>query len=447
MRVLLTGATGFIGSHLLLALRAAGHEVVAVARKPGRVIPGVRWVTGDFSRDHAPADWASAVTGVDAVVNAVGIIREVPGQTFEALQDKAPRALFDAASRAGVGRLVQISALGCDDAATNRYFTSKRATDRAVEALGGTVLRPSFVWGPGDLSMRFFRMLAALPVLAIVGDGEYKVMPVHVHDLARAVIAAVEGPGSGAPQGSVGIDAVGADAVSFNDLLDALRARMGRRVPALKLHFPVPLVALVARFTDLTGVGAINSDELAMLQRGSTADPGPFLLRFGFAPRGILAGLADEPGADRDRLIAEMDALAPVLRLCVGFIWLATPFVTWFVWPRADSLALLAPTGITGPLATLAIDGTCVLEVLLGLATLAGWRLGLVGLAQIALVVGFSGILTVSSPGLWGHPFGALTKNVPLLAAILAMMATRTAGSAPGGPGRPPPQHPTRQGQ
>lgn len=415
MRVLITGATGFVGGHVARALRSAGHEVVAVTRRP---LPGFTWVSGDFARQHTPAEWAAAVAGADAVVNAVGIIREAPGQTFAALHDQAPRALFAAAAAAGA-RIVQISALGCDDVAPEPYFRSKRAADRDVEALGGVVLRPSFVWGPGEVSMRFFRMLAALPVVPIVGDGRYRMMPVHVHDLARAVVAAVEG----GPGGS--FDVVGAESLAFEDLLDVLRARMGRRVPACKLHLPIGLVALGARLTDVAGLGPIDSHQLSMLRRGSHADPAPFVARFGFVPRGFAVGLADEPEAGRERMVAEIDALAPLLRVSVGFIWLATPYVTWFWWPRADSLALLAPTGLTGTLANLAIDGTCALEVALGVATLAGWRLGLVGLAQLVLVLGFSAILTVASPELWAHPFGPLTKNIPLIAAILAMIATR----------------------
>lgn len=382
-------------------------------------MPNVRWVVGDFARHHSPEDWAGAVVGVDAVVNAVGIIRETRGQTFAPLHSAAPRALFAAAHAAGVRRIVQISALGTDGDASEPYFVAKREADRLVEQYCGVVLRPSFVWGPGDLSMRFFRMLAALPVTPVVGDGQYRVMPVHVHDLARAVVGAVEGGRGGT------WDVVGADAVTFDELLDALRSRLGRRGRGARLHMPTAIVSALARVTDVVGVGPINSSELSMLLRGSVAELNPFVERFGFAPRGFRQGLADEPGADRDRIVAELDVLAPVLRVTVGFIWLATPFVTWFVWPRAESLALLAPTGVTGAAAGWLIDLACVFEVGLGVATLAGWRLGLLGIVQIALVVCFSVILTISSPELWGHPFGPLTKNIPLIGAILALMVTR----------------------
>lgn len=418
MVVLLTGATGFIGGHVLRALLDAGHDVRAVARRPGPAIPGVVWAVGDFSRQHAPEDWAAVVAGVDAVVNAVGIIREVPGQTFEALHTRAPVALFRAARAAGVRRLVQVSALGCDDRAPEPYFRTKRVADRVVEELGGVVLRPSFVWGPGDLSMRFFRQLAALPVVPVVGDGAYRVQPVHVGDVARAVVRAVEGEARGA------FDVGGDDALSFDELLDALRLRMGRSA-APKLHVPLPLIRLVAAATDAVGRGPITRDELGMLLRGSTCDLAPFAATFGFRPRGFRAALALEAGADREATLAEMDAIVPFLRFSVGFIWLATPVATWLLWPREENLALLRAAGIPESLAPLAIDATCVLEVVLGLLTWAGWRLGLVGGMQLLLVGTFTVLLAVTGSPLWGHPFGPLTKNIPLLGAILALVATR----------------------
>lgn len=419
MRILLAGATGFIGGHLLRTFREAGHEVRAIARRPGAARPGVEWVVGDFATAHTPGEWAAAVAGCDVVVNAVGIIREAPGQTFSALHERGPAALFAAGAAAGA-RLVQISALGCDDVAREPYFRHRRVVDRQVLAAGGFVLRPSFVWGPGDHSMRMFRSMAALPVVPVVGDGGALVRPVHVADLARAVRLAAEGDG---PPGAW--DVVGAEAMPFASLFDVLRVRIGRRAPAWKLHVPVPVMRVVAQLTAALGRGPITPDELSMLLRGSTAPVEPFAVRFGFVPRGLRAGLVDEPGADREATLAEVDALVPWLRLTAGSIWIATPLATWFGWPRAESLALLSDAGISGPMAPWLVDATCVVELGLGVATFAGWRLAWVGGAQLALVLGFTAVLAATGSPLWGHPFGPITKNIPLVGAILAVIATR----------------------
>ena len=131
--VLITGASGFIGSHIAEALAEAGHEVRCAVRK----CPSTgRWrrfrcIPADYTRDFDPVVWQRRLEGVDVVVNAVGILREHGSQTFEALHDRAPRALFAAA--AGV-RIVQISALGADEEASSRYHLSKKAADDALLA-------------------------------------------------------------------------------------------------------------------------------------------------------------------------------------------------------------------------------------------------------------------------------------------------------------------------
>ena len=102
MIILLTGASGFIGRHLADALLAHGHDVIVASRKPGHAArPGLREVAADFSRDIEPAAWLSRLAGVDVVINAVGILRESPGQRFELLHERAPRALFAACAEAG----------------------------------------------------------------------------------------------------------------------------------------------------------------------------------------------------------------------------------------------------------------------------------------------------------------------------------------------------------
>ncbi|HEY6644843.1 NAD-dependent epimerase/dehydratase family protein [Povalibacter sp.] len=122
MNVLVTGATGSIGSHLARALVLAGHTVIAAQRQPSQVHS---YTPADFARDHESAVWLPRLRGIDAVINAVGIIRETGSQRFADLHTPAPRALFDACVTAGVTRVLQISALGASDGTTG-YFTSKR---------------------------------------------------------------------------------------------------------------------------------------------------------------------------------------------------------------------------------------------------------------------------------------------------------------------------------
>jgi len=114
-----TGAEGFIGRHIVAALRAAGHTVIAGIRRP--VYPDS--IACDFSRDLIPDAWISRLAGIDVVVNAVGILRESHANTFERVHISGPKALFEACQRVALRRVIQISALGSPEA--GEYLASK----------------------------------------------------------------------------------------------------------------------------------------------------------------------------------------------------------------------------------------------------------------------------------------------------------------------------------
>jgi len=423
MRIFLTGATGFLGGHILRALSPHGHQVTCLVRKNTAAaireldLPGVAIVEGDFT---TPDSYVQQLPGHDAVINAVGIIRETPGNSFDTVHARAPIALFDAAKQAGVRKIVQISALGADEQAQSRYHLSKRTADRHLAALGVpyVVLRPSIVYGPRDHSMTFFQSLAALPLSPVPGDGAYRLHPIHVDDLVRAVVLAVERE----ELTGIAVDVGGGAPLAFDDLLDVLARRLGKP-RARKLHIPWRIMEWTAAGTDaLGGRGPITGEELGMLRRENFADNRPFVERFGFAPLGLEAGLARTPLTEANRWHARVALLRLPLRWSIAFIWLATGIVSAFV-STAEGFRLLEQVGINGPLASLALYGTAYFEIGLGLATAAGWRLRLLGAIQILLMLGFMAILTWGMPALWLHPFGPLTKNIPLIAATLVMMA------------------------
>src|SRR5690554_2861348 len=113
MRILLTGASGFIGRRLAAELSHAGHQVICAVRRPTASLPpSVSHVCIDFNQAVRANDWAAALEGVDVVVNTVGIFRETPGQSFDTIHRAAPAALFEAAAATGVKHVVQLSALG-----------------------------------------------------------------------------------------------------------------------------------------------------------------------------------------------------------------------------------------------------------------------------------------------------------------------------------------------
>jgi uncharacterized protein YbjT (DUF2867 family) len=285
MNILICGATGFVGRHLAAHLTAAGHAVTGVARQRERargLWPQYGWISGDYTRDTRLDDWLPRLRGVhyDAVINAVGILRDSRRQPFDALHELAPKALFAAALEAGVPLSVQISALGAGQV-DSRYHRSKHAADEFLAALGGRwqVLRPSLIYGPGGASTRMFLTQSALPLIPLVGSGDQRVQPVHVNDLVSAVQRLIDDPVR--PSGITA--AVGARAVSLRELYAIYRHGQGLGA-AHFLPIPLPLIQLAARLGDLSGLGPLSSETLGMLQIPNVADASPFTALLGRPP-------------------------------------------------------------------------------------------------------------------------------------------------------------------
>lgn len=417
--VLLAGASGFIGRHLADALASSRHRVICAMRRPSPVSdPRFRHVAADFTRDFDVADWAPHVAGVDVVINAVGIVRERGMQTFDAIHSKAPRALFSACAAAGVRLVVQISALGADDRAQSRYHLSKKEADDFLTGLPlrSVIVQPSLVYGSDGTSARLFTMLASLPIIPLPGHGTQMIQPVHVDDVTAAVMALLERPlDSGAR-----VCAVGPQAMSLRAFLAILRDAM-RLPPALFLSVPMPLVRIAAKAGKMLPNGLLDPETLQMLERGNTASAIQMSGLIGREPRRAEDFIRkfDAPAV---LLQARLHWLLPILRTSIALVWIVTGFVSLGLYPLEDSYALLARVGITGMLAPVMLYGAALLDLVFGVATLMLARRRRLWLAQLAVILFYTAMITWKLPEFWLHPYGPLLKNLPMIAAIWMLL-------------------------
>ncbi len=410
MNILLCGADGFLGRHLAAALVAAGHRVVRGVRRP-RLAGDIAI---DYARDTEPAAWLPRLEDIDAVVNAIGILIETPAQSFDALHTRAPQALFDACVLAGVGRVVQISALGADRP-TSPYLATKAAADTHLAGLPlqWAVVRPSIVYGDDGASSRFFRGLASLPIIGLPGKGDQALQPIHVDDLSACIVKLIEVPGQQV------VELGGPRTVSYRELLATYRRALGFG-HAFWLTIPMPLMALSARLAEFVRSPVLSRDTLGMLARGNVTTSGDAARLLGRPPRDV----ADFIAPERSAALGAEALLAwgmPLLRFALACIWLAAGALSLTA-GRDEGFALLARLGLVGGAAQVALYGAASLDLLLGLLTLfkPSRRLWL---GQALLVGAYSIIVAAALPEFLWHPFGPVVKNLPILAALAILFA------------------------
>jgi uncharacterized protein YbjT (DUF2867 family) len=425
MRILLTGASGFIGHHLLQALLAEGHEVVCAVRrvkqsKDHRQCARLSFIHADFTNDTDKSVWLARLSGIEAVINTVGIFRESGAQTFDKLHVQTPRALFAACAEShDVHMVVQLSALGADAQADTAYHLSKKAADDYLASLPvrAAIVQPSLVYGGDGTSARVFKALASMPFAIRFGDAPQLVQPIHVDDVAAAIVALlrrrlhVDADGGGTVQR---IALVGPEALPFTDYLAALRSAMGMgRLRVLRL--PGTIARALARVGRWLPGGLLDPEALRMLDRGNIGDHGPTARLLGRPARAI-ASFVTDPRAERAR--AKLDWLLPVLRISIALVWIVTAIVSAFMYPVADSYELLARTGIPPALRPLMLYGASSFDLLLGLGILFLKRRRWLWLAQLGLIGFYTIVIAFKLPEFLVHPYGPLTKNLPMLAAI-----------------------------
>ena len=416
MNVLVLGATGFLGRHVVQALVHAGYQVVAGVRAPPRrAQPGIAYRAVDFNQASDPQAWLPLLRNIDVVINAVGIFRESPGKTFRQLHERAPQALFEACRQASVRRVIQVSALGADDQAQTAYHQSKRAADTHLLSLplDAVVVQPSLVVGTGGASAGLFGMFASLPLIPAPDIGAARVQPIHIEDLTAAIVALAD-PARAHPRC---IALVGPQPLSWREFHAGLRSALGLSARARFVPVPAGLMAAAARMADRWPSLPFDSNAWRMLLRGNCADAGPLQALLGRPPRGVTQFVSADD-APAQRIQAQLRWLLPVLRLSLACLWIVTGVVSLGIYPVESSYALLQRTGVPAWLQPAALYGAALLDIALGVLTLAPRRSYRLWLAQAGLVVGYTAIISWRLPEFWLHPYGPILKNLPLLALL-----------------------------
>jgi uncharacterized protein YbjT (DUF2867 family) len=416
MRVLLTGATGFIGSAVLARLVQSGCDVVAVAHRASAPRPqpseGVRWVVVDLS-SAAAENWIPHLVGVDVVVNCVGVLQDSPWDST-AVHSTGASALFAAAEAAGVDRVIHFSAIGVDRETPTAFSATKYSGDLDLmqRKLRWVILRPSVVIGHRAYGgSALIRGLAALPVLPRI-DQQAPIQVVILDDVIRTVQCLSQ---PDAPSG-VALDLAGPEQLALLDVVRRFRRWLGW-TPARMMTVPSLLMQALYKLGDFAGwLGwrpAIRSTAKREIVRGAVGDNHLWRTLTGIEPRSLDDLLGEEPAGVQDRWFARLYFLKPIIFAVYSSFWIGTGLIS--LGPGYGIGVSLMQEGGAGVLAGPSVIAGGIADIIVGAGIAFRRTAKLALLIAIALTLFYVVTGTLLLPRLWEDPLGPMWKIWPVL--------------------------------
>lgn len=284
------GGSGFVGSQVVRALARKGLRVRVAVRQPH--LAGDLRLCGDVGQIQITQanvrnkpSVERALVGADAAINLVSTLYEHGRQKFQSLNVMGAKNVAEAAKAAGVARLVQMSALGADEASASKYARTKALGEAAARQAfpGAVVIRPSIVFGPeDDFFNRFANMATMAPALPLIGGGHTRLQPVFVGDVAKAVARAASDPDCAGQTYELG----GPNIYSFRELMELVLAETERRRALVPLPFAVAkLIGSVCELGAAIVPPPLTADQVELLKTDNVVSgQAPGLAELGIAP-------------------------------------------------------------------------------------------------------------------------------------------------------------------
>lgn len=293
MRIVVAGGTGFIGREVVKRLlERGGDEVAVTTRDPAqsRSWPGPVEQVQAFAGDRLTL--GKAFTRADVVVNCIQFPNHPvedasKGRTYMETDGHGTTIAVEAAKRVGVRRFVYLSGAGAGAGRPQPWFRAKEMAESAIRESGleHGILRPSWIYGPGDHSMnRFVTFARSLPAIPVIGNGRTPVFPIHVEDVARQVVELVHRPDAT----DKALES-GGERKTMDEVIRAIQDALGRRRPLV--HHPVRLMKLLVLPMTLLPNPMLSPGAVDFITQEVEIDPRPANEYFGFVPRPLEAGL------------------------------------------------------------------------------------------------------------------------------------------------------------
>ena len=281
--IIITGASGFVGGHLVSHLLSAGSDISCLARSEtaskSLLTKGCRVIRGDITQ---PETLRGILHQDDFVIHLVGIIEEKGPATFQAIHVQGTRDLVAEAKRAGVRHFFYQSALGADRGSWSGYLRTKAEAEEIVRQSGipFTIFRPSLIIGPWDgFTRKLTDMIKLSPVLPIPGEGKAKFQPVYIRDWLRCTRKVIDDPRSFTGTYDIG----GPEHLTYREIVEHLSKALGYKKPvfSIPMGFMKLSTSILERFLPSPPV---TSDQLRLLEQDNIGELDALEKYFGFRP-------------------------------------------------------------------------------------------------------------------------------------------------------------------
>lgn len=422
-RIVVVGATGFIGRHVVATLLERRHTVVGIHRglTPPSLAhhPRFEAVRRDLMQMTTPESWTDLIDGADAVINCAGRL-QASAKQMRTVHTDAPIALFQSCADAGPNRVIQISAISVD--AETPYAETKRTADEALMKtdLDWVVVRPSLVYGNGSYGgTSVMRGLAACPwAIPIPGDGTQTFQPICMEDLVGIVCELCEADSFN----KMVIEPVGPDVLELKEIL--LKLRRWLDIPGeRKLSVPISILRPIAMLGSVLRWPNFNANTLTYLTTGDTGNTAAFKGLYAPGALNMDDVLMAQPSTSQDRRVARGALFGPLITCTLALMWIVFGALEFlYGGPVAPALKAL---GVSTPEPNLTNWLTSGWSALLGFLILLSSKTRLLLIFQLITVVGYTALLSWAMPSLWLDPLGPLLKNVPLLLLMWVWANTR----------------------
>lgn len=427
MKILVTGAYGFIGSAVTARLSADGHQLVGVGRSTkdaARRRPDIKWIRLDIGRAKSPEAWLPHLEGVEAVVNCAGLLQDSLRDDVRTVQTDGTIALFEACERAGVRRVIHISAIGVDREQPTEFTATKLIADQDLQKreLDWVILRPSVVYGRGAYGgSALLRASAVLPGFVPVFPGAGDIQLVHLDDVCETVAFFLK---EGAPA-RVTLELAGPERLPLHAIVQRFRQWFGLS-KGREIAVPRWLAPLLFRAGDaVSWLGwrpPVRTTAQRELTRGAVGEPGAWQKLTGIKPRSLDQALNAEPASIQEKWFARLYLLKPLILGVLVLFWIGTGLLA--LGPGyGHAVSLMKEAGAGDAVARWATLSGSVLDIVIGggIAIRNTAYYALIASVVVSLVYIAAG--TAILPRLWADPLGPLMKIVPAIALTIAALA------------------------